>query len=249
MKAEKVFMKNENVVIPGDYQYRALVKGNIIQRFWHKSKLNLLEKIGGFSAEDIVLDAGCGSGNAIFFLAKKVNNMVGLDNNEKAIIFAKNKARQLKLTNVTFKLADLRRIPFKEKYFTKAILFEVVEHFTEKDYKKIIFEIYRVLKAGGLLYITVPNKISSWPIIEFVLDTFKLVPHLGGSQHISELTLFQLEKIVAEENFKLRNFGSINHLSPFISLFSKQLANIFFDFEVRYLKKFGPIIWLVAEKC
>lgn len=241
-------MKNEKVVIPGDYQFQALTKSNVIQRFWHKSKLSLLGKIGSFSAEDIVLDAGCGSGNAVFYLAKKVKSLMGLDNNKEAINFAKNQVRKLKLTNATFKLADLRRIPFKEKYFTKAILFEVVEHFTEKDYKRIISEIYRVLKTGGFLYITVPNKISSWPIIEFFLDTFRLIPHLGGSQHISELTLFQLEKIVAEENFKLRNFGSINHLSPVISLFSERLAEKIFDFEVRHLKKFGPIIWLVAEK-
>lgn len=236
------------VKIPGNYQYRALTKGHVIQRFWHDNKLTLLKIIGEFSPKDIVLDAGCGSGNISFYLAGKVSKVVGLDINKEAISFAGEQAKKLKLTNATFKVVDLKKIPFKENYFTKVILFEVVEHLSEIDYQKILFEIYRVMKRGGLLYLTTPNKISLWPIIEFVLGRLRIVPPLKGDQHILELTPSEVKKMMIKNKFKLREFGSINHFSPFICPFSWILAKEVFSLEVRYLDKFGPTIWLVAEK-
>ncbi|MCL5985063.1 MAG: hypothetical protein M1371_00685 [Actinobacteria bacterium] len=104
------------------------------------------------------------------------------------------------------------------------------------------------MKPGGLLYLTTPNLISLWPIIELILDTFKLVPPLKNNQHNLKFTFSQLKGIVFEGKFKLKSIGSINHLSPFLSAFSWTLAKKFFNFEVKYLKEFGPIIWMVAEK-
>lgn len=239
---------NKKTLIPGDYQYRALTRGYPVQRFWHKNKQYLLDKIGNFSANDVILDAGCGSGNISFDLAKKASKVVGLDISNRATSFAKNQAKELRLDNLIFKTADLKKIPFKNDYFTKVVLFEVVEHLNEKDFKEMITELYRVIKPGGLLYITTPNKVSLWPAIEFLLDFFKLTPPLKNHQHILELTISQLEKIMIEGKFKIVDTGSINHLSPFISPFSWQLARAVFNIEIKHFKKFGPIIWMTVKK-
>lgn len=241
-------MRRKKIVIPGDYQYQALIRGHIIQRFWHDNKLTLLHIIGDFSDRDIVLDAGCGSGNVSFYLAEKVREVVGLDISKETVIFTTNHAKKMGLKNAVFKVANLKKIPYKENYFTKVILFEVVEHLGRPDYQKILSEVYRVMKRGGLLYITTPNKISSWPIIEWTLDTFRLVPLLKNNQHILEFTFPQLEKALIEHKFKLECSGSINHLSPFISPLSWTLAKKIFNIEVNYFKKLGPIIWIVARK-
>lgn len=235
-------------IIPGDYQYRALTQGQVMQRFWHDNKISLLQLIGNFSSEDIVLDAGCGSGNISFYLAKKVSKVIGVDVNKRAVCFAESHARALKLKNVSFKTANLKKLPFKKNYFAKVILFEVIEHLSEVDYGKMITEIHHVMKPGGLLYLTTPNKLSSWPIIQWFLDTFKLVPALGKSQHILELTPLQAKKIIRENGFNLLKYGSLNHISPFFSLFSWRLGKKIFNFEVKHLQCLGPIIWLVAEK-
>lgn len=238
---------HKKVKIPGDYQYRALTKGPVVQRFWHENKLRLLDAIGKFSAGDVVLDAGCGSGNVSFYLFKKVKKIVGLDISNQAIDFAKKQSKKLRLINAVFQTADLRKMPFKNDSFSKIICFEVVEHMDEANYSKILKEFYRVLKPGGLIFLTTPNKLSPEPLIEWCLDRFKLVPSLSG-QHVWRPTISKLKDIFTKNKFKVIKSGTINHFSPFLSLVSWNLAKMVFVFEVKYLKKFGPIIWLVAEK-
>lgn len=233
--------------IAGDYQYRALTKGLKVQRFWHQSKIEFLKMMGKFSSQDVVLDAGCGSGNISFYLAKKVRKVIGLDANQEAIVFAQSQTKQKKLTNTVFKRANLKKIAFKDSYFTRVILFEVVEHLNEKDYSKIFAEIHRVMKPGGLLYLTVPNQRSLWPLIELVLETFHLVPSLK-EQHLFRFNFSFISQMVTQSRFRLKNHGTMNHLSPFVSFLSWRLAKKLFCFEVMHFKKSGPLIWLIAEK-
>lgn len=234
--------------IPGNYQYLALTRGNRVQRFWHQGKVNLLEEIARFTRKDIILDAGCGSGNVSFYLAKKVKKVIGLDSKNSSIVFARKRLTKIKDKNLSFQKCDLKNIPFKDNYFSKAILFEVIEHLNKNDYKAILSEIYRTLKPGGFLYITTPNKASLWPGIEFILDIFKLVPTLRGEQHISEMTQRNLKGVVVSQQFEVICAGSLNHLSPFVALFSHFLAKKIYLLEIRYLKYFGAINWLIARK-
>lgn len=235
-------------IIPGDYQYRALNYGLTPQRFWHASKIALLSKVGSFSKEDTVLDAGCGSGNVVFFLAGKVSRVIGADISKSAIEFAQQRERDLRMGNLSFDKINLKRLPYPNESFTKVVLFEVIEHLGLDGYHKIISEIYRVMKNGGELYITTPNKLSLWPVIERFLDAFKLVPQLRNKQHILQLTMASTTKIIIKSGFHIKETGTINHLSPFLSIFSWKLAKLLLNIEIKYLRKFGPILWLVAKK-
>ncbi|MFH1841145.1 MAG: class I SAM-dependent methyltransferase [Candidatus Shapirobacteria bacterium] len=238
----------QKLTIPGDYQYQALNTGHTPQRFWHANKLELLNILDNFSPKDSVLDAGCGSGNIAFFLAHKVKKVIGLDLSQSAIDFAQQKVIETRVKNLSFQTADLRHLPFRDNSFTRVILFEVVEHLNLKDYQQILSEIYRVLKPDGKLYLTTPNQLSLWPLIEWFLDTFRLVPPLKNQQHILELTLPLVTQTLIRCGFKIEKTGTMNHLSPLFSIFSWKLAQQVFYFEIKYLKKFGPILWLVARK-
>lgn len=236
------------IIVPGNYQYQALKSGPTPQRFWHTNKLKLLETIGNFSSKDLILDAGCGSGNIAFFLAEKVRKVIGLDLNPSAIRFAQKRAADLNLDNLSFQVANLKRLPFENNSFTRVVLFEVAEHLNLKDYRQILSELYRVLKPNGKLYLTTPNQASLWPLIEWFLDTLRLVPPLKSQQHILELTLPMVTRTLVKCGFKIEKTGTINHLSPLVSIFSWKLAEKVFTFEIKHFKKFGPILWLVARK-
>ena len=123
----------------------------------------------------------------------------------------------------------------------------MVEHLSIKEYKKILAEAYRVLKPNGQFFLTTPNQKSLWPVIQWFLDTLKLVPSLND-QHVLKFTPKQIGNIISENGFQIKQVGTLNHFSPFVSLLSWKLAEIIFHFEVIHLKKFGPIIWIMATK-
>ncbi|MEK6890811.1 MAG: methyltransferase domain-containing protein [Nanoarchaeota archaeon] len=61
---------------------------------------------------------------------------------------SKNKANMKVKINAT-------NIPFKDGEISEVIILDVLEHI--KDHEKVLDEIYRVLKKGGILIISVPN--------------------------------------------------------------------------------------------
>lgn len=97
-----------------------------------------------------ILDLGCGNGYFISSIKNKSNELYGVDVSEQAIEAAKKRC-----TNVHFikiKVGD--RLPFENNYFDVVTLFHVLEHVDSE--KRIIAEIFRVLKPGGLLFLSSP---------------------------------------------------------------------------------------------
>ncbi len=103
---------------------------------------------------EVVGDFGCGDGyylHLINSLDPEVK-LVGVDTDPIVLGNAKSNLMKNKINLIR---SDLHKLPFKDSYFDKIILTEVLEHV--EDDLKVLKEIYRVLKKGGLLIITVPN--------------------------------------------------------------------------------------------
>lgn len=99
-----------------------------------------------------VLDLGCGDG---FFAQVAFGNVdVGLDPDRKMIIEAKKR----KIYKIV-KYYDGKKIPYSDGYFSTVVCNSTFEHIPNLD--KVLHEVARVLKFGGMLYFTVPTDI--WP--------------------------------------------------------------------------------------
>lgn len=109
---------------------------------------------GKFAKDKTILDIGCGSGYGSQTLidngAKKV---YGVDLAKDSIDYCKKHHSH---RNLTFQQGDITQLVFKDNFFDLICVFETIEHV--KDYQKAIQEIYRVLKPGGMLFISTPNK-------------------------------------------------------------------------------------------
>ena len=101
--------------------------------------------------DDKIIDAGCGLGRWVIFLSKKSYNVLGVDNFKEAIERAKQFDNSLKL-----KIADVRKLPFKNEEFDVYLSFGVVEHFEEGPIKALK-EAKRVLKKGGVIILETPH--------------------------------------------------------------------------------------------
>jgi len=98
-----------------------------------------------------VIDAGCGFGKWVIYLKRLGYDIVGLDNNEQAILKLKDYDSSLQV-----ELGDLLDIHYPDSSFDVYISMGVVEHF-EKGPLPALKEARRVLKPGGLIFVSVPT--------------------------------------------------------------------------------------------
>lgn len=101
-----------------------------------------------------VLEVGCGEGYGTFLLTKEGFDVIGLDINEETINEASKKYQS---KNCRFVCYDGKRIPFDDETFDVVISFQVIEHI--HDDLGFVKEIHRVLKKGGKLFLTTPNRL------------------------------------------------------------------------------------------
>lgn len=107
----------------------------------------------GYCRNKLVLDAGCGTGYGTYELSKFAKKVTGIDISEQAIDFCKNNYAQ---PNIEFLTMDFRTMDFKTSSFDCVVSFEILEHIVEQE--KFLEEVKRVLKPGGKLIISTPDK-------------------------------------------------------------------------------------------
>lgn len=86
---------------------------------------------------------------------------MGVDNSLEALAYARENYQRPRLR---FAAGDCRKLPFPDRSFNLAILFEVLEHVSEQE--ECLQEIRRVLTAGGTLILSTPNPASPTKTIE-----------------------------------------------------------------------------------
>jgi len=101
-----------------------------------------------------VLDLACGEGYGSALLARHAASVTGVDVSQQAIEHAKRAYAQLR--NATFAAGSATKIPAADASFDVAISFETLEHIHEQE--EFLAELDRVLKPGGVLLISCPNK-------------------------------------------------------------------------------------------
>lgn len=97
-----------------------------------------------------VLDAGCGFGEWVSFLAAKGYRAEGLDYSEALVA----RARSL-YPGLPWHVGDIRRMPHRDGSLGAVISWGVIEH-DEAGPGETLREFWRVLQPGGVVIVTVP---------------------------------------------------------------------------------------------
>lgn len=164
-----------------------------------------------------ILDAGCGPGTYSLTLAKEGHTISGFDINKKKIAQSQNINKQLGM-NVNFSVKSIYDLGgYPKNYFDVIICSDVLEHL-KKDFKALE-QLYKVLKKGGCLIVTVPA------------DTYLNRKYLKIFEHERLYTKELLKNIFTKNNFSiiyigdyLRTFGKLSWRINRAFFFSKILT-------------------------
>jgi len=112
----------------------------------------------GWAAQTIkglhVLDIACGEGYGSAILAKYAKEVTGVDISHEAVEHAVE--RYGDVANLSFRQGSATAIPLADASVDAVVSFETLEHLTQHD--EMLAEIHRVLKPGGFLILSSPNK-------------------------------------------------------------------------------------------
>jgi ubiquinone/menaquinone biosynthesis C-methylase UbiE len=140
-----------------------------------------------FCAGKRVLDIASGEGYGSALLATVASEVIGVDVAEEAVRHA---AENYSTHNLSFLHGDARRIPVDDASIEIVVSFETLEHLSEHE--EFLREIKRVLRPGGLLVLSTPDRdfFASWPPNPF---------------HLKELTEAGFRDLIGE-HFKNSGF-------------------------------------------
>lgn len=108
-----------------------------------------------FTANLDVLDIACGEGYGSSTLAAGARKVVGVDIDSATVARASTRYGS---PSCSFRVGDIEAIPYEDHAFDVVVCFETLEHVA--NHQRVMTEIRRVLRRGGLLICSTPNAIA-----------------------------------------------------------------------------------------
>ena len=202
------------------------------QRYKHKIESNFLKKtILNISSKNIkVLDVACGTGRMLsaVFNANKEIDYTGLDSSnemfnelKKKEIFRKNKKR------ISLVLSDAEKLRFEDNSFDIVFTYHLLWHIPKENQKKIINEMLRVTKKGGIIIFDILNKNFIWEKSKkyfgkkkseglYKQEIYEVKKILG---HVDNIEIEKLSDAIIKNDNIYRLFNIINVVRSFLPPF------------------------------
>jgi len=196
-------------------------------RWWGEHLHRYNEALQFIGPNDTVLDIACGTGFGTDIIAGKAKGrVIGGDIAPEAVEECR---KYWNKPNLEFKVLDGTRLDFADGYFDKIVSFETIEH--TGQYRQMVAEFARVLKPGGQLILSTPNRDVSSP------DGIIVNPY-----HVQEFTYEELKQILETSFPRVELSGQRNTRYDTKSIrrqIGKAFEKLFLSFGIRKL----PYSW------
>jgi ubiquinone/menaquinone biosynthesis C-methylase UbiE len=127
--------------------------GALVKKYENELLLDLLQP----RPEELILDAGCGTGVFTYNILGFGPRITGLE-----ISYPMLKRATLKSKGYPFRAVagDMKYLPFVDQCFDKVVSMTALEFI--EDGKEAVKDLFRVTKKGGVVVVTTLNSLSPW---------------------------------------------------------------------------------------
>jgi SAM-dependent methyltransferase len=133
-----------------------------------------------------VLDAGCGEGILVEEYAGRLD-IIGVDAN---------------YSSARVTLGSVTALPWPDGSFDRALCLDVLEHLSYEDQPRALAELFRVLRPGGELFVSVPNLAHLQSRIHFLLRG-RLIRTASEIKHPGDRPVFEYLQLARRAGFTL----------------------------------------------
>jgi len=170
------------------------VPGLAVENYWFRRHEVAYLRCVDICAGRDVLEAGCGEGYGADLIASVARRVVAVDYDAGTV--AHVRARYPRVAVVAANLASL---PVPDGSVDVVVNFQVIEHLW--DQPQFITECLRVLRPGGQLLMSTPNRITFTPGSDTPVNPF----------HTRELNATELRELLTDGGFRIDGMFGVFH--------------------------------------
>ncbi|CDO10567.1 class I SAM-dependent methyltransferase [Mycolicibacterium cosmeticum] len=170
------------------------IPGLAEENYWFRRHEVVYQRLAERCADRDVLEAGPGEGYGADLIAGVARRVIGVDYDESAV--AHIRARY---PRVQMHLGNLADLPLADASVDVVVNFQVIEHLW--DQAQFVGECFRVLRPGGLLMMSTPNRITFSPGRDTPLNPF----------HTRELNAAELTELLTDGGFAMEAMLGVYH--------------------------------------
>lgn len=170
------------------------VPGLAVENYWFRRHEVVYQLCAGMCADQAVLEAGCGEGYGADLIASVARRVVAVDYDAATVAHVRARYPRVQVL-----AANLAALPMPDATLDVVVNFQVVEHLW--DQPQFITECLRVLRPGGLLLMSTPNRITFTPGSDTPVNPF----------HTRELNAAELRELLESGGFRVQSMSGVFH--------------------------------------
>ncbi|ROS39666.1 class I SAM-dependent methyltransferase [Amycolatopsis thermoflava] len=170
------------------------VPGIAEENYWFRRHEAAYHALLPWCAGAVVLEAGCGEGYGAGLIASTAKAVLALDYDQPTTEHVARRYPQVWTAR-----GNLVRLPLRDGSVDVVANFQVIEHLWDQG--AFLAECLRVLRPGGRLLVTTPNRITFTPDSDTPLNPF----------HTRELAADELDSLLREAGFAVELMHGLHH--------------------------------------
>jgi SAM-dependent methyltransferase len=170
------------------------IPGLDIENYWFRRHEVVYQRLAHHCTDRDVLEAGFGEGYGADLLADVARRIIGVDYDESAVAHVRARYPRVEAHH-----GNLAALPLAAASVDVVVNFQVIEHLW--DQSQFVGECHRVLRPGGVLLMSTPNRITFTPGSDTPINPF----------HTRELNAGEMTELLVDGGFALESMSGVFH--------------------------------------